>query len=169
MSYPHAQWETETTCRWLSHPCWPVGATTTFTPRSVHTLPTKHFKASIRNDLPVLPIPLTNMESGLKSEAFNNFVTFLMLKMCVQVVINATLINTTWSPGIKCTSAARTATKNAKLAGSMYITRCRFNFPRHTAKINSVSGSLKSRNRIYELARTESEIRVNDYNPLLES
>ena len=26
--------------------------------------------------------------------------------------------------------------------------------------------SLKSRNRIYELARTESEIRVNDYNPL---
>ena len=52
----------------------------------------------------------------------------------------------------------------------MYITRCRFSFPRHpceTAKLNSVSESLKSQNRIYKLTRTESEIRVNDYNPLL--
>ena len=51
------------------------------------------------------------------------------------------------------------------------ITRCRFSFPRphcETAKLNSVSDSLKSRKRIYELARTDSEIRVNDYNPLLE-
>ena len=34
-------------------------------------------------------------------------------------------------------------------------------------KLNPVHDSLKSRNRIYELARTEAEIRVNDYNPLL--
>ena len=66
----------------------PVGAaTTTFTPPSVHTLPSEHFKASIRNDLPVPPTPLTHMESGLISEAFTNFVTFLMLKVCVHVLI----------------------------------------------------------------------------------
>ena len=66
----------------------------------------------------------------------------------------------------KCSSYC----KRKRKVGSVYITRCRFNFPRHpceTAKLNSVSESLKSRNRIYELARTESEIRVNDYNPLL--
>ena len=34
-------------------------------------------------------------------------------------------------------------------------------------KLNSVQESLKSRRRIYELPRSESEIRVNDYNPLL--
>ena len=52
----------------------------------------------------------------------------------------------------------------------MFITRCRFGFPRppcESAKLNSVSDSLKSRNKIYQLARAESEIRVNDYNPLL--
>ena len=32
-------------------------------------------------------------------------------------------------------------------------------------KLNPVQDSLKSRNRIHELARTESEIRVNDYKP----
>ena len=66
----------------------------------------------------------------------------------------------------KCSSYC----KRKRKVGSEYITRCRFNFPRYpceTAKLNSVSESLKSRNRIYELARTESEIRVNDYNPLL--
>ena len=66
----------------------------------------------------------------------------------------------------KCSSYC----KRKRKVGSVYITRCRFNFPRHpceTAKLNSVSESLKSRNRIYELAGTESEIRVNDYNPLL--
>ena len=33
--------------------------------------------------------------------------------------------------------------------------------------MNPVSDSLKSRSRIYQLRRSESEIRVNDYNPLL--
>ena len=36
-----------------------------------------------------------------------------------------------------------------------------------SAKLNSVQDSLKSRNRIYQLRRTELEVRVNDYNPLL--
>ena len=60
--------------------------------------------------------------------------------------------------------------KRKQKSGNCYITRCRFGFPRQpceTAKLNSVSDSLKSRNRIYQLARGESEIRVNDYNPLL--
>ena len=35
------------------------------------------------------------------------------------------------------------------------------------AKLNSVQDSIKSRNKIYQLTRTESEVRVNDYNPLL--
>ena len=35
------------------------------------------------------------------------------------------------------------------------------------AKLNPVQESLKSRNKIYQLIRTDSEVRVNDYNPLL--
>ena len=60
--------------------------------------------------------------------------------------------------------------KRRRKCGSVFITRCRFGFPRppcESAKLNSISDSLKSRNRIYQLARTESEIRVNHYNPLL--
>ena len=41
--------------------------------------------------------------------------------------------------------------------GNVFITRCRFGFPRQpceTAKLNSVSDSLKTRNRIYQLARS---------------
>ena len=62
----------------------------------------------------------------------------------------------------KCSSYC----KRKRKVGSVYITRCRFNFPRHpceTAKLNSVSESFKSRNRIYELARTESEIRTTTH------
>ena len=43
-------------------------------------------------------------------------------------------------------------------------------FPRQlceTAKLNPVSDSLKSMSRIYQLTRSESENRVNYYNPLL--
>ena len=60
--------------------------------------------------------------------------------------------------------------KRKRKCGNVFITRCRFGFPRQpceSAKLNSVTDSLKSRSRIYQLARTESEIRVNDYNPLL--
>ena len=66
----------------------------------------------------------------------------------------------------KCSSYC----KRKRKVGSVYVTRYRFNIPRHpckSAKLNSVRESLKSRDRIYELARTESEIRVNDYNSLL--
>ena len=64
----------------------------------------------------------------------------------------------------KCSAYCRRKRK----CGNVFITRCRFGFPRQpceTAKLNSVSDSLKTRNRIYQLARSES--RVNDYNPLL--
>ena len=60
--------------------------------------------------------------------------------------------------------------KRRRKCGNTYITRCRFAFPRQpceTAKLNPVSESLKSRSRIYQLTRSESETRVNDYNPLL--
>ena len=60
--------------------------------------------------------------------------------------------------------------KHRRKCGSVFITRCRFGFPRppcESAKLNLISDSLKSRNGIYQLAQTESEIRVNHYNPLL--
>ena len=60
--------------------------------------------------------------------------------------------------------------KRRKKCGRSYITRCRFSFPRPVcanAALNPVQESLKSRNRIYQLTRTESEVSVNDYNPLL--
>ena len=46
----------------------------------------------------------------------------------------------------------------------------RFGFPRKvsaSAKLNQVSECLKSKKRIYQLPRSELEVRVNDYNPLL--
>ena len=61
--------------------------------------------------------------------------------------------------------------KRRKRCGkTSFVTRLKFGFPRpvsDTAQLNPVQESLKSRNRIYNLARTEDEIRVNDYNPLL--
>ena len=54
--------------------------------------------------------------------------------------------------------------------GGIFITRCKFGFPRpetENAKLNSIEDSLKSRNKIYDLVRSYSEIRVNDYNPVL--
>ena len=60
--------------------------------------------------------------------------------------------------------------KRRKKCGRSYITRCRFSFPRPVcanAALNPVQESLKSCNRIYQLTRTESEVRVNDYNPFL--
>ena len=60
--------------------------------------------------------------------------------------------------------------KRKRKCGNVFITRCRFGFPQQpceTTKLNSVSDSLKTRNRIYQLARSESATRVNDSNPLL--
>ena len=67
----------------------------------------------------------------------------------------------------KCSAYCK---RRQKCASNTFVTRCRFGFPRQVcenAKLNSVQDSLKSRNRIYQLRRTESEVRVNDYNPLL--
>ena len=52
----------------------------------------------------------------------------------------------------------------------MFITKCRFGFPRletETGEIHPVEESLKSRKKIYSLARRANEVRVNDYNPLI--
>ena len=67
----------------------------------------------------------------------------------------------------KCSKYCRRRKRCGKTA---FITRCKFGFPRpvcETAQLNPVQESLKSRNRIYQLVRTEAETRVNDYNPLL--
>ena len=60
--------------------------------------------------------------------------------------------------------------KRRRKCGRVFITRCRFGFPRQackTATLNCVDDALKSRRKIYQLPRTDLEARVNDYNPLL--
>ena len=60
--------------------------------------------------------------------------------------------------------------KRRRRCGSTFITRCRFGFPRQacqSATLHCVEEALKSRKRIYELPRSNVEVRVNDYNPLL--
>ena len=50
------------------------------------------------------------------------------------------------------------------------MTTCKSNFsrtPQEKTLLHCVEEKLKKRQRIYELARSESEVRVNDYNPLL--
>ena len=69
----------------------------------------------------------------------------------------------------KCSKYCKRKTKFGK-AKNVFVTRCRFNFPREacaSSKLNPVEESLKARNKIYQLARSELEVRVNDYNPLL--
>ena len=63
----------------------------------------------------------------------------------------------------KCSNYCRKKRKR----GSVFITTCKFGFPRperETAIINDVDSSCK---KLYEIARAPSEVRVNDYNPLL--
>ena len=60
----------------------------------------------------------------------------------------------------KCSAYCK---RKRKCGRSTFITRCRFGFPRQACenpKLNSVQDSLKTRNSIYQLART-------DFNPLL--
>ena len=67
----------------------------------------------------------------------------------------------------KCSAYCK---RRRECSGNTFITRCRIGFPRQVCenpKLNSVQESLKSRRRIYELPRSDSEVRVNDYNPLL--
>ena len=60
--------------------------------------------------------------------------------------------------------------RRKRKVGSVFVTRCKFGFPREAceiAELNDIEESLKSRKRIYQLARTKSETKINDYNPLL--
>ena len=60
--------------------------------------------------------------------------------------------------------------RRKKCGKHTFITRCCFGFPRQacdSAKLNPVQQSLKSHSRIYQLKCIDSEVRVNDYNPLL--
>ena len=67
----------------------------------------------------------------------------------------------------KCSAYCK---RKRKCSSGAFITRCRFGFPLQaceSAKLNSVSDSLRSRKKIYQLPRGDTEVRVNDYNPLL--
>ena len=67
----------------------------------------------------------------------------------------------------KCSKYCKRRKKYGK---HTFITRCRFGFPHQacdSVKLSPVQQSLKSRSRIYQLKRMDSEVRVNDYNPLL--
>ena len=66
----------------------------------------------------------------------------------------------------KCSNYCRKKRKR----GSLFLTSCKFGFPRperETAVINNVDSSCKNYQKIYEIPRAPSEVRVNDYNPLL--
>ena len=66
----------------------------------------------------------------------------------------------------KCSSYC----KRRKKFGSAFVTRCKFDFLRPVSEsftVNDVEDSLKSKRKIYQLARAEQDTRVNDYNPLL--
>ena len=66
----------------------------------------------------------------------------------------------------KCSSYCR----RTKRVNKAFVTRCKFGFPRDASKdgaLKCVEDSLKSRAKIYTLPRADSEIRVNDYSPLL--
>ena len=57
-----------------------------------------------------------------------------------------------------------------KYGQGIYITRCKFGFPRQICPVdnlNCVEDSLKTRKKIYNLKRAKNEIHINDYNPLL--
>jgi len=60
--------------------------------------------------------------------------------------------------------------RRRRKCGNRFVTHCKFGFPREareTAIVHCVEEKLKKRQKIYNLARKESEVRVNDYNPLL--
>ena len=66
----------------------------------------------------------------------------------------------------KCSAYCKRKVKR----GGIFIASCKFNFPRkpcETAVLHRVEEKLKKRQKIYELKCSESEVRVNDYNPLI--
>ena len=69
----------------------------------------------------------------------------------------------------KCSNYCKRKRKFAKVK-NLFVTTCTFHFPREacsSSKLNPVEESLIARNKIYQLARSELEVRVNDYKPLL--
>ena len=66
----------------------------------------------------------------------------------------------------KCSAYCR---RKRKVNG-LFVTKCRFAFPRQEmekGQISNVEECLKSRKKIYCLPRSDLEVRVNDYNPLI--
>ena len=60
--------------------------------------------------------------------------------------------------------------KRKRKSGKQFVTACKFDFTREPSdcpKLHCVEESLKKRPKIYHITRTEGEVRVNDYNPLL--
>ena len=60
--------------------------------------------------------------------------------------------------------------KRKRKRGKTFVTTCKFGFPREPSespKVHCVEEKLKKRQKIYQITRTEAEVRVNDYNPLL--
>ena len=70
----------------------------------------------------------------------------------------------------KCSAYCLRTRKVKSVKGKkMFIRQCKFNFPRPEcshAQLNPVEPSLRTRQRIYSLSRGNSEVRVNDYNPV---
>ena len=69
----------------------------------------------------------------------------------------------------KCSNYRKRKRKLGKVK-NVFVTSCKFNFPREacaSSKFNPVEESLNAQNKIYQLARSELEVRVNDYNPIL--
>ena len=60
--------------------------------------------------------------------------------------------------------------KRKRKRGKTFVTTCKFGLPREPSespKVHCVEEKLKKRQKIYQISRTEAEVRVNDYNPLL--
>ena len=67
----------------------------------------------------------------------------------------------------KCSAYCK---RKTKCGPNKYITKCKFGFPRTVTKttvLHDACDALKKRKKIYNLVRSEDEVRVNDYNPLL--
>ena len=60
--------------------------------------------------------------------------------------------------------------KRKRKYGTAYITKCKFGFPREVSEegeLKCIDDSLISKSKIFVLPRSENEVRINDYNPLL--
>ena len=66
----------------------------------------------------------------------------------------------------KCSNYCK---KKKKVKGT-FITKCKFGFPRAETEegvINSAEESLKSKAKVYHLPRSSTEVKINDYNPII--